>query len=100
MLRTVCRSLVAVIGAPSQDVFAMDAAAEGTPLDVFEYLLDELHWGTFTAFVVWLDEGYPWPESWQWYRKIHKTYGLCLPTIRELVWRRVCLWVTDRLRRP
>lgn len=32
-------------------------------LDIFEYLLDKLRWGRYAAFVVWLDEGYPWPES-------------------------------------
>ena len=65
MLRKVSRSLMAVIGAQSKDVFAMEAVTDGTPLDVFEYLLDELHWETLAAFLVWLDEGYPWPESWQ-----------------------------------
>ena len=65
-----------------------------SPLALFESLMHDLNFGTYIAFLVWLDETYRLEESWFWFRTIHKAYGLCVPSICILLKCRVILIFT------
>ena len=103
MLRGVSRSLVLAIDPEALRDLEMDTKSikeQGIcPLSVIEHLLRDITLLQYVTFVVWLDKTYPLEESWNWYRKIHKTFGFCLPTIRVLILRRVYLWFADKFRR-